>query len=277
MNELKVIENELMPVRVTDTGEKVVYGTELHASLKIKTPYRIWSDRRLMECDVLENEDFEAVQICTPSGQTQNEHIIKLDTAKEMAMLERNEVGKAVRRYFIQVEKKYEQIPKEQPTPQPDILTTADRIKMMELIATCPPEALKYVAGMAKPFMAADRKPPVCTKIAPAQVTTAAPFRDIFADIFGHSAHSVQVPVSDTITEPAKEKMSTSGYKEPFNLSKLSNHLKRTGVTRSELARRSGIDHSQIGRYLRGVNRPGRDSRDKMCIALGKPSAWLDM
>ena len=170
----------------------------------------------------------------------------------------------------------------EQPTPQPDTLTTADRIKMMELIATCPPEALEYVAGMAKPFMAADRKPPVCTKLALAQVATAAsttPFRDIFEDIFGHSAHSVQVPVPApaTIAEPAKEKMSTSGYMEPFNLSKLSNHLKRTGVTRSELAKRSGIDHSQIGRYLRGVNRPGRDSRDKMCIALGKPSAWLDM
>lgn len=32
---------------------------------------------------------------------------IKLDIAKEMAMLERNQKGKQVRRYFIQVEKKY--------------------------------------------------------------------------------------------------------------------------------------------------------------------------
>ncbi len=35
------------------------------------------------------------------------EHIIRLDIAKEMAMLERNEKGKQVRRYFIQVEKRY--------------------------------------------------------------------------------------------------------------------------------------------------------------------------
>lgn len=37
------------------------------------------------------------------------EYLIKLDTAKEMAMLERNEKGKQVRRYFIQVEKKYKE------------------------------------------------------------------------------------------------------------------------------------------------------------------------
>lgn len=55
----------------------------------------------------MEGEEYEAVQICTPSGQNMKEHIIHLDTAKEMAMLERNEKGKQVRRYFIKVEKRY--------------------------------------------------------------------------------------------------------------------------------------------------------------------------
>lgn len=45
----------------------------------------------------------------TPSGQSKKDHIIKLDTAKEMAMLERNSKGRQVRRYFIQIEKKYKQ------------------------------------------------------------------------------------------------------------------------------------------------------------------------
>ena len=107
MNELKVIENELVPVYETSTGEKVVYGSELHEVLGVRTPYKDWSTRRLNDIDAVENEDFEAAQICAPSGQTKKDHIIKLDTAKEMAMLERNEKGKQVRRYFIQVEKKY--------------------------------------------------------------------------------------------------------------------------------------------------------------------------
>lgn len=107
MNNLTVIENELVPVYETSTGEKVVYGSELHEVLGAPSVYREWSKRRLTDIDAIENEDFQGVEISTPSGQTKKDHIIKLDTAKEMAMLERNEKGKQVRRYFIQVEKKY--------------------------------------------------------------------------------------------------------------------------------------------------------------------------
>lgn len=107
MNDLKVIENDLVPVYETSTGEKVVYGSELHEVLEVKSRYREWIDRRLLDIDAVENEDFQAAEISAPSGQTKKEYIIKLDTAKEMAMLERNEKGKEVRRYFIQVEKKY--------------------------------------------------------------------------------------------------------------------------------------------------------------------------
>ena len=107
MSKLAVIERELVPVYETDKGEKVVYGSELHDVLCVGTPYRMWVDRRLDECDAVEDSDFKAEQICSPSGQMMKEHIIKLDTAKEMAMLERNEKGKQVRRYFIEVEKRY--------------------------------------------------------------------------------------------------------------------------------------------------------------------------
>lgn len=109
MQSLTIIENELVPVYETNTGEKVVYGSELHEVLQVKTPYKDWSTRRLNDIDAIENEDFQAAQICAPSGQTKKDHIIKLDTAKEMAMLERNEKGKQVRRYFIQIEKKYKE------------------------------------------------------------------------------------------------------------------------------------------------------------------------
>lgn len=107
MNNLTVIENELVPVYETSTGEKVVYGSELHEVLGAPSVYREWVKRRLSDIDAVENEDFQGVEISTPSGQTKKDHIIKLDTAKEMAMLERNEKGKEVRRYFIRVEKKY--------------------------------------------------------------------------------------------------------------------------------------------------------------------------
>ena len=55
---------------------------------------------------------------------TRLEYIIKLDTAKEMAMLERNEKGKQVRKYFIAVEEKYKQgiVDRQQLSPQMQML-----------------------------------------------------------------------------------------------------------------------------------------------------------
>ncbi|MCI9079875.1 MAG: hypothetical protein HFH68_13325 [Lachnospiraceae bacterium] len=110
MNGLVMIEDELVPVYITGTGEKVVYGTELHKVLQVKSNYREWIKRRFNEIDAIENEDFEGVEISTVAkGMKKKEHIIKLDTAKEMTMLERNEKGKQVRRYFISIEKKYKE------------------------------------------------------------------------------------------------------------------------------------------------------------------------
>lgn len=120
MNDLRLLENELVPVYETSTGEKVVYGTELHAVLKAKTQYKDWSERRLTDIDALENEDYEVLlkkERNSKGGRPTKDHIIKIDAAKEMAMLERNEKGKEVRRYFIRIEKRYKEniMPKDLP------------------------------------------------------------------------------------------------------------------------------------------------------------------
>lgn len=107
MSELTVVENELVPVYETSTGEKVVYGSELYEVLGVKSNYRDWVKNRLNDCEAVENEDFQIFAKNLAKGRPAQNHIIKLDTAKEMAMLERNAKGKQVRRYFIQVEKKF--------------------------------------------------------------------------------------------------------------------------------------------------------------------------
>ncbi len=107
MKSLKIIENELVPVYETSTGERVVYGTELYEVLEVKSKFADWIKNRLNDCEAMENEDFQTFSKKIEKGRPSVDYIIKLDTAKEMAMLERNEKGKQVRRYFIQVEKKY--------------------------------------------------------------------------------------------------------------------------------------------------------------------------
>lgn len=102
-------EREIVPVYKTDKGEYVVSGTELHRILGVRSRYCDWIKNRLNDCDATEDEEFQVFTKKIVKGRPTLEYIIKLDTAKEMAMLERNEKGKQVRRYFIEVEKKYKQ------------------------------------------------------------------------------------------------------------------------------------------------------------------------
>lgn len=110
MNNLEVIENELVPVYVTSTGEKVVNGRELWRILESRQDFTTWVKKRLSDCDAEENLDYTCFhEKMEANNATMTEYIIKLDTAKEMAMLERNDVGKRVRKYFIEVENRYKQ------------------------------------------------------------------------------------------------------------------------------------------------------------------------
>lgn len=110
MNRVIGVDSELVPVYETDKGIKVVYGSDLHRVLGSKSNYREWANRRFTDIDALENEDYHTVEISTVvGGAPRKEHIIKLETAKEMAMLERNEIGKQVRKYFIAIEQRDKQ------------------------------------------------------------------------------------------------------------------------------------------------------------------------
>lgn len=121
MNDLRIIENDLVPVYETDKGVKVVNGRELHQVLQSGQDFSTWVKKRLTECDAEENKDYDRLhKKMEANNATMIEYIIKLDTAKEMAMLERNDKGKQVRKYFIAVEEKYKQgvVDRSQLSPQ---------------------------------------------------------------------------------------------------------------------------------------------------------------
>jgi anti-repressor protein len=96
--------NELIPITTNETGEPVVSGRALHGFLDVDTPYTMWFDRK-REYGFSESEDFITVLLESRGGRPSVDHALKLDMAKELCMLERNERGKQARQYFIQVDK----------------------------------------------------------------------------------------------------------------------------------------------------------------------------
>lgn len=101
--------NELINVTLNENHEPVVSGRQLHETLGVKTEYKKWL-KRMAEYGFAENEDYLRVtQKCPTLGGLQDvtDHIIKLDMAKEIAMIQRTDKGKEVRKYFIQVEKDF--------------------------------------------------------------------------------------------------------------------------------------------------------------------------
>lgn len=100
---------EIINVNLNDNHEPVVSGRQLHEALGVKTKYADWFGR-MIEYGFTENEDFLLLkneQQTGRGGHNKVDHIIKLDMAKEIAMIQRTEKGKEVRQYFIQVEKDF--------------------------------------------------------------------------------------------------------------------------------------------------------------------------
>lgn len=102
---------DLIKIDINENQEPIVNGRELYNALGVKTDYKDWFPR-MCEYGFCENQDYitiiEEVE-AQKRARTyeQKNHILKLDMAKEIAMLQRTEKGKEVRQYFIQVEKDY--------------------------------------------------------------------------------------------------------------------------------------------------------------------------
>ena len=102
--------NELF--NVTTNGDKLTLSArELHKELNIAGRFSRWFEQ-MSEYGFEENVDYTSVQNCTEvqnNGGIQvrelQDYQITLDMAKEIAMLQRNEKGKEIRKKLIELEK----------------------------------------------------------------------------------------------------------------------------------------------------------------------------
>lgn len=79
-------ENDLIPIYENEQGERIVYSTELHEKLKVNTNHRDWIKRRIEECNLMENLDY---QLAVKNDRSK-EYILTVDAAKHISMLQRD-------------------------------------------------------------------------------------------------------------------------------------------------------------------------------------------
>ncbi|EFN6402841.1 phage antirepressor Ant [Escherichia coli] len=127
--------NQLIPVfngTIDNETTLLVNARDLHSFLGVGRMFAHWVKERIAEYGFVESLDY--ILICQ-NGQTKGrggdrrskDYHLTLDTAKELAMVERNEKGRQIRRYFIECEKKLRNI---QPV-QTELQFTAEEIILL--------------------------------------------------------------------------------------------------------------------------------------------------
>ncbi|HIF7521245.1 TPA: antA/AntB antirepressor family protein, partial [Escherichia coli] len=90
----------------------IVSAKALHKALGVGRDFTNWIKGRIDQYGFIAGTDFIRVEnLSTPKRasaktrqQIEHDYLLSLDMAKEVAMVERNEQGRAIRRYFIQCE-----------------------------------------------------------------------------------------------------------------------------------------------------------------------------
>ncbi len=110
MNNVIQPEQDLIPVfegEICGVKTLVVDGRALHSHLGVGKDFTTWIKKRISDYAFQEGIDYLLTQTGEqlPSGtKYSSEYTLTLDMAKELAMAERNEMGRLVRKYFIQCE-----------------------------------------------------------------------------------------------------------------------------------------------------------------------------
>ena len=119
---IAVVENVIGAEKVNSVNAR-----ELHKALEIKKDFSNWIKAQIEGLWLEENVDY---MVFTQKGENlsggrpSTEYILTLDAAKHIAMASRSTKGKAVRAYFIEVEKRYRH---QAPTTLLPVLTQMSR------------------------------------------------------------------------------------------------------------------------------------------------------
>ncbi|HHK9282324.1 TPA: antA/AntB antirepressor family protein [Escherichia coli] len=131
--------SQLIPVfngTIANETALLCNARDLHAFLGVKKVFAAWITNRISEYEFIENQDYILLsnlgkQTSGRGGHNRKDYHLTLDTAKELTMVERNEKGRQIRRYFIECEKKLRSMqPAQQFTDEEIILLCYMQVQM---------------------------------------------------------------------------------------------------------------------------------------------------
>lgn len=97
------MQNFEIEIKETNNG-RAVSARQLHNVLKVKTDFTTWC-KRMFDYGFENEIDYSLIKIGERNAHNKIDYALTIDCAKEISMLQRTEVGKEVRLYFIQKEK----------------------------------------------------------------------------------------------------------------------------------------------------------------------------
>ena len=99
---------DLIEVKTDKKGIQTVSARLLHEKLEVTHRFNEWFEA-LLKYGFTEGQDFTSVQVCTVvnngAKRMITDYAVSVDMAKEICMLQRSEIGKKFRQYFIKCEK----------------------------------------------------------------------------------------------------------------------------------------------------------------------------
>ena len=98
--------NELIRVTYDREQRPTVMGRDLHEALGIRTAYKDWFPR-MCEYGFTEGTDFCSILSESTGGRPGTDHQLTIEMAKEICMIQRTEIGKRCREYFLELERRW--------------------------------------------------------------------------------------------------------------------------------------------------------------------------
>lgn len=117
--------NLLQTTQAFNGGNQGINARDVHRLLKVGRDYSTWIRARIKQAGFIENQDFVIVEnLSSPELASANneqlspmarpqkliDYIVSLDMAKHLCLMEKNEIGRAVRQHFIDAETQLKQV-----------------------------------------------------------------------------------------------------------------------------------------------------------------------